>query len=73
MQADVKPDSAEAGTSGRPFYTDECTAFVRGLPQNIEDGELDEVFADCGGLKDIRITRDLQTGQAKVGSYGGSF
>ena len=67
MQAEAKPDSAEASTSGRPIYTDECTAFVRGLPQNIEDGQLDEVFADCGGLKEIRITRDAQTGQAKVG------
>ena len=67
VQAGEKPDSAEASMSGRPYYTDECTAFVRGLPQDIEDGELDEVFADCGGLKDIRITRDPQTGQAKVG------
>ena len=66
MQAEPKPDSAEASSSGRPFYTDECTAFVRGLPQNIADGELDELFDDCGGLKEIRITRDSQTGQAKV-------
>lgn len=66
LQAEEKPDSAEASTSGRPFYTDECTAFVRGLPQNLEDGELDELFADSGGLKEIRIQRDSQTGQAKV-------
>ena len=72
MQAEEKVDSAEASTSGRPFYTDECTAFVRGLPQNLEDGELDELFADSGGLKEIRIQRDSQTGQAKVQLPGDS-
>ncbi len=72
LQAEEKADGAEASTSGRPFYTDECTAFVRGLPQNLEDGELDELFADSGGLKDIRIQRDSQTGQAKVTLSDGS-
>lgn len=68
MQAEQKQDSAEGSLSGRPFYRDECTAFVRGLPQNMEDGELDELFDDCGGLKEIRVTRDSQTGHAKVGA-----
>ena len=66
LQAEEKHDSANASTSGRPFYTDECTAFVRGLPQSVEDSELKAVFADCGDLKEIRITRDPQTGRPKV-------
>ena len=64
MQADGKQE--QASTSGRPFYTDQCTAFVRGLPQNVEEGELEAIFADTGGVKDVRITRDHETGQPKV-------
>jgi len=71
LQAEEKHESANASTSGRPFYTDECTAFVRGLPQSIEDGELKAVFADCGDLKEIRITRDPQTGRPKVYVFSG--
>ena len=66
MQAEEKQSAAEASTSGRPFYTDECTAFVRGLQQDVEEGDLESLFADCGNIKAVRITRDPQTGQAKV-------
>lgn len=66
MQADGKQEHTEASTSGRPFYTDQCTAFVRNLPQNVEEGELEAIFADTGGVKDVRITRDHETGQPKV-------
>ena len=66
VQADEKHSAADASTSGRPFYTDECTAFVRGLQQDVEEGDLESLFADCGDIKAVRITRDAQTGQAKV-------
>jgi hypothetical protein len=66
MQADGKQEHTEASTSGRPFFTDHCTAFIRGLPQSVEEHELEAVFADTGGVKDVRITRDHATGQPKV-------
>ena len=66
VQAEEKQSAAEASTFGRPFYTDECTAFVRGLQPNMEEGDLEALFVNCGNIKAVRITRDPQTGQAKV-------
>lgn len=39
-------------------YTDEMTAFVKGLQPSVQDGELRALFEPCGGLKDVRPVRN---------------
>jgi hypothetical protein len=66
----------EPGTSGkpgpRPQYTDKLTVFVKGLRTSVQDAEVDALFKELvpDGIKDIRIMRDSQTGQARVGKAG---
>ena len=53
---DVASRAEAAATAAR--FRDERTVFVKGLRMNLRDGELDKVFAECGGLVAVRLMRD---------------
>ena len=60
---------AAATASGPPVvFTDECTAFVRGLDNKVTEDELRELLAGCGDIKGVRLVKDKLTGWFKVGS-----
>jgi hypothetical protein len=58
------PDRA-AAPGPTVVFTDECTAFVRNLPPEAGKKEVEDLFSDCEGIKDIRIAHD-HTGRSKV-------
>lgn len=49
-------------------FTDECTAFVRGLDSKVTEAELQTLLAPCGDIKDVRIVLDKATHRPKVSS-----
>ncbi|GIM00372.1 hypothetical protein Vretimale_5153 [Volvox reticuliferus] len=59
------------GQARRPHYTDKLTVFVRGLRPEVKDGELDGFLKShvSEGLKEVRIMRDAQTGEARGFAY----
>ena len=65
-------NSQPAGTSaaaaqGPPvIFTDECTAFVRGLDNKVNEEELRTLLAPCGEIKGVRLVMDKVTGLFKV-------
>ncbi|PNH11751.1 Squamous cell carcinoma antigen recognized by T-cells 3 [Tetrabaena socialis] len=62
-----------AGPSGaaRPHYTDKLTLFIKGLRSGVKDADVDAFLKKHvpEGLKEIRIMRDPQTGQARGFAY----
>ena len=48
------------------MFTDECTAFVRGLDAKVTEAELKQLLAPCGEVKDVRLVKDRFTGHHKV-------
>eukprot|EP00955_Chlamydomonas_euryale_P011460 123347-Chlamydomonas_euryale.AAC.1 len=59
------PEGAGAGaasdapsTSAAVRYTDENTAYVKGLQPGVQDAELRALFEPCGGLAGVRPVRD---------------
>lgn len=59
----AKPESRER------WYTDQCTAFVSRLALEVNENDLREFFAHCGGLKDVRLMRDRKTGTSRGFAY----
>lgn len=59
---------SEAPTGPPVVFTDECTAFVRGLDSKVTDAELQALLAPCGDVKDVRIVLDKVTNRPKVSS-----
>lgn len=49
----------------RPIYTDEHTAFVKGLPYTCNEDDVRAVFSACGEVKGVRFVRDRETGKFK--------
>ncbi|PWG82197.1 RNA recognition motif domain-containing protein [Pararcticibacter amylolyticus] len=39
--------------------------FIKGLPLQVEESELREVFGDFGQVKSLRIIKDRETGQSR--------
>lgn len=59
--------AAVAASQGPPVvFTDEYTAFVRGLDNKVTEAELQELLAACGQVKDVRLVMDKLTGRPKV-------
>lgn len=57
-----------AAAQGPPVvFTDECTAFVRGMDAKVTEDELRELLAECGDIKGVRLVKDKITGLFKVG------
>lgn len=48
------------------IFTDECTAFIRGLDSKVTEAELKTLLTPCGDIKDIRIVMDKATHRPKV-------
>ena len=48
------------------IFTDECTAFVRGLDNKVNEQELRTLLAPCGEIKGVRLVMDKVTGLFKV-------
>ena len=69
--AQGRAQSAAAVTAqGLPvIFTDECTAFVRGLDNKVTEAELRELLAGCGEIKGVRLVKDKVTGWFKVSSH----
>lgn len=62
--------AAVAASQGPPVvFTDECTAFVRGLDNKVTEAELQELLAACGQVKDVRLVMDKLTGRPKGFGY----
>lgn len=62
--------AAAAAPQGPPVvFTDECTAFVRGLDNKVTEAELKELLAACGQVKDVRLVMDKVTGRPKVSAW----
>lgn len=61
-------NQAAAGASGQApvVFTDECTAFIRGLDSKVTESELKGLLSPCGDIKDIRIVVDKATSRPKV-------
>lgn len=58
-----------AAAPGPPVvFTDECTAFVRGMDNKVTEDELRELLAECGDIKGVRLVKDKVTGLFKVGA-----
>jgi RNA recognition motif-containing protein len=52
--------------SNKVWHSDQNTVFVKGLPINVKESDLEELFKSCGEIKGIRVPRDSD-GNAKVG------
>lgn len=63
-----QPAAAAAAAQQGPLavFTDECTAFVRGLDNKVTEAELKQLLAACGQVKDVRLVMDKATGRPKV-------
>ena len=48
------------------IFTDECTAFVRGIDANATEDELKALLTLCGDIKGVRFVMDKGTGRSKV-------
>lgn len=56
-----------AASQGPPVvFTDECTAFVRGMDHKVTEAEVKELLAPCGEVKDVRMVMDKVSGRPKV-------
>ena len=65
--AQGQQQSGAAASQGPPvIFTDECTAFVRGLDHKVTEAELKDLLAACGEVKDVRLVMDKVTGRPKV-------
>lgn len=62
--------SSSADTPQGPpvIFTDECTAFVRGLDNKVTEDELKSLLVPCGEVKGVRLVMDKVTGRPKVAS-----
>jgi len=58
--------SAGAGQDPPVIFTDECTAFVRGMDNKVTEEELRNLLAACGDIKGVRLVMDKVTGMFKV-------
>ena len=58
MQQDARP-------AERPFYSDQCTAFVKNIAPDTTDDQLRAAFAGCGELQALRHLRDAK-GSSRV-------
>lgn len=68
-QGQAQSAAAAATAQGPPVvFTDECTAFVRGLDNKVTEDELKELLMGCGDIKGVRLVKDKITGWFKVGS-----
>eukprot|EP00877_Chromochloris_zofingiensis_P003341 jgi/Chrzof1/13007/Cz07g16070.t1 len=59
-QHEAQPTAHQQPTSSashnkKPVYTDEHTAFVKGIGTGVSQEQLVQLFAPCGGLKSIRL------------------
>lgn len=63
-----QPAAASAAAAQGPpvIFTDECTAFVRGLDNKVKEEELRTLLAPCGEIKGVRLVMDKGTGLFKV-------
>ena len=62
---------AAAAQAGAPdqapvIFTDECTAFIRGLDSKVTEANLQTLLEPCGDIKDVRIVVDKATSRPKV-------
>ncbi|KAL3153941.1 hypothetical protein ABBQ32_013502 [Trebouxia sp. C0010 RCD-2024] len=66
-----QPAAAAAAAQQGPLavFTDECTAFVRGLDNKVTEAELKQLLAACGQVKDVRLVMDKATGRPKGFGY----
>jgi len=53
-------DGSGNGSINRPAYTDQVTAFVKGVPFTWSDAEFEALFAECGPIKAARLGKDKQ-------------
>ncbi|EFJ45259.1 hypothetical protein VOLCADRAFT_118442 [Volvox carteri f. nagariensis] len=65
------PGTAKTQGGARPHYTDKMTVFIRGLLPGVKDVDLEGFLKGHvpEGLKDSRIMRDAQTGDARGFAY----
>ena len=67
VQAAAGAQSSAGAAQGPPvIFTDECTAFVRGLDNKVTEEELRNLLAACGEIKGVRLVMDKVTGMFKV-------
>jgi len=67
IPAAVGEQSSAGAAQGPPvIFTDECTAFVRGLDNKVTEEELRNLLAACGEIKGVRLVMDKVTGMFKV-------
>lgn len=55
----------QASQPAKPF-TDERTAFVKSLRMEVEQAEVEALFATCGDLTTVRLMRDRATNRSRV-------
>lgn len=65
-QAAAAASNSGAAQSQPVIFTDECTAFVRGIDNKVTEDELRGLLAPCGEIKDVRLVMDKVTGLFKV-------
>ena len=65
-QGQVQSAAAVTGQGPPVVFTDECTAFVRGLDNKVTEAELRGLLAGCGEIKGVRLVKDKVTGWFKV-------
>ncbi|GFR47944.1 hypothetical protein Agub_g9748 [Astrephomene gubernaculifera] len=65
------PGTKAAQGAARPHYTDKLTVFIKGLRTAVKDEELAAFLRQHvpDGVKDIRVPRDHETGQARGFAY----
>ena len=66
QQAGQNQASAGASAQTPVMFTDECTAFIRGLDSKVTEAELKGLLSPCGDIKDVRIVMDKATNRPKV-------
>lgn len=64
--AEGAQSSAGAAQGPPVIFTDECTAFVRGMDNKVTEEELCNLLAVCGEIKGVRLVMDKVTGMFKV-------
>ena len=66
VAAEGAQSSAGAAQGPPVIFTDECTAFVRGLDNKVTEEELRNLLAVCGEIKGVRLVMDKVTSMFKV-------
>ena len=73
QQQQQQQQSSDAALAAPPprndqsvVYTDEKTAFVKGLHPDVQQSDLEGAFESCGDLRSVRMMFDKFTGRSRV-------